>query len=182
MTTFNKTEQSLFEALLRRWYFSPVIMYSEKFLCCDLDFLTWFYCVINLWHLVSTMVYVRPKQLARCIHFPLLFRRLNWGCCSWCQDRFNQSCFLCIRSVRGTMLRWILLSTGWRASYITVSKLHLLPSARKGRAGIFTWRNRVILQRTEGGGIPCPLLCKGFRAIISGVKSTRIYNLQMGLG
>ena len=55
----------LFKILLGLRYFSPVLMYSEKFLSFDLDFLTWFYCVINLLYLVRAMVYVRPKQLAR---------------------------------------------------------------------------------------------------------------------
>lgn len=35
--------QLLFKILLGLWYFSPVLMYSEKFLSYDLDFLTWFY-------------------------------------------------------------------------------------------------------------------------------------------
>lgn len=55
----------LFKILLGLRYFSPVLMYSEKFLSFDLDILTWFYYVINLLCLVGAMVYVRPKQLAR---------------------------------------------------------------------------------------------------------------------
>lgn len=51
----------LFKILLGLRYFSPVLMYSEKFLSFDLDFLTWFYYVINLLCLVTAMVY----ELAR---------------------------------------------------------------------------------------------------------------------
>lgn len=70
-STFNKTKEEdkvllllFFKILLGPWHFSPVLVYSEKFLSFDLDFLTWFYYAINLC-LARARVYVRPKQLAR---------------------------------------------------------------------------------------------------------------------
>lgn len=38
----------LFKMLLGLWCSSPILVYSEKFLSFDLDFLTWYYYVINL--------------------------------------------------------------------------------------------------------------------------------------
>lgn len=46
LSTFNKTKKEdkvlllLFKILLGLWYFFPALMYSEKFLSFDLDFLT----------------------------------------------------------------------------------------------------------------------------------------------